>query len=296
MPQDMVRLRTLIGDYPVAAALKRGAVASDLVAFDFADVKVPHTAFKPFVREHKFDLGELAIITFLQAKSFGMPYVLMPATVLGRGQLHTVAYNPERGPLGPGDLAGKRVGVRSYTQTTGAWVRGMLEDIYGVDLDRVHWVTFEDPHVAEYRDPPFVERAPPGKQLAQMLLDGELDAAIIGDTFPDPRLKPLIPDAAAVERTWAESHGGIPINHMLIIREQIARTRPDVVREVYRLFLASKQAANLPTPGSLDPLRFGLAATRRSLETIISFAVRQKLIPRPVAVDDLFDETTRALG
>ena len=108
------------------------------------------------MREARFDLSEVAIVTFLQARTYGKPYVLMPATVVGRGQLHTIAYNPERGPLGPSDLNGKTLGVRAYTQTTGAWVRGILEEEYGVDLARVTTVIFEDPHVAEYTDPPNV--------------------------------------------------------------------------------------------------------------------------------------------
>src|SRR5471032_811973 len=208
MPAEKTRLFTLLGSYPNTAALKSGAVKSDLVDFAFADVKVTNTAFKPLVREAKFDLGELAIVTFLQAKTYGKPYALIPATVLGRGQHHTIAYNPERGALTASDLTGKRVGVRAYTQTTGAWVRGVLADDYGVDTAKVHWITFEDPHLAEYKDPAFVTRAPEGKELTQMLLDGELDAAIVGDKLPDPRLKPLIPDADAVARAWAQKHGG----------------------------------------------------------------------------------------
>ena len=139
-------------------------------------------------------------------------------------------------------------------------------------------------------------RAPEGKQLVQMLLDGELDAAIVGDKFPDPRLKPLIPDPESANRKWSESHGGVPINHMLVIREELAAKRPDVVREVYRLFKEAKQAsfAESGVP-KLDPLRFGIEANRRSLEIIIDFAVKQGLLPRPVAVDDLFTDTMRAL-
>ena len=110
--------------------------------------------------------------------------------------------------------------MRAYTQTTGMWVRGMLAELYGMDVEKVNWVTFEDGHVAEYKDPPFVTRAAPGKQLMQMLLDGELDAAIITDRS-DPRLKPVIPDADEVNRKWAESHGGVPINHMLVMRSSI---------------------------------------------------------------------------
>jgi 4,5-dihydroxyphthalate decarboxylase len=292
-----VKLYTLMGSYPNAMALKDGRLTSDLAEFEFADVKVSNTAFKPLVRDAKFDLAEVAIVTFLQAKHFGKPYVLIPATVVGRGQLHAIAYNPERGHLVPGDLNGKTLGVRAYTQTTGAWVRGILAEDYGVDLDSLEWVTFEDSHVAEYHDPPNVRRAPAGKTLLQMLLDGEIAAGIVGDTLPDARLKPLIPDPETANRKWAERHGGVPINHMLVIREQLAKTRPDIVREVYRLFGEAKAAAFAATGvPPLDPWRFGIEANRRSLETIIDFAVKQKLLPGPLSVDDLFDDTMRSLG
>jgi 4,5-dihydroxyphthalate decarboxylase len=282
------KLFTLLGNYPNTLALKKGDVKSDLVDFDFADVKVSNTAFKPLVREAKFDVAELAIVTFLQAKTYGKPYVLIPATVLGRGQHHTIAYNPDRGDLKPSDLAGKRVGVRAYTQTTGAWVRGFLADDYGVDTAKVRWVTFEDPHLAEYKDPDFVTRAGEGKTLVQMLLDGELDAAIVGDTLPDPRLKPLIPDADAVACRWAETHGGVPINHMMVVREAIAKSRPDIVQEICRLLQESRRAASPPAGGLLDPWRFGVEENRRSIEIVIDYSYRQKLIPRKFTVDELF--------
>jgi 4,5-dihydroxyphthalate decarboxylase len=290
------KLYTLLGSYPNAIALKNGTVTSDLVGFDFADVKVSNTAFKPLVREAKFDVGELAIVTYLQAKTYGKPYVLIPATVLGRGQHHTIAYNPERGPLKASDLTGKRVGVRAYTQTTGAWVRGFLADDYGVDTAKVHWVTFEDPHLAEYMDPEFVTRAPVDKNLTQMLLEGELDAAIVGDKLPDPRLKPLIPDADTVARSWAQAHHGVPINHMMVVRDTISKSRPDVVKEIYRMLRDSRSATPPPPDNSaLDPWRFGVEANRASLEIIIDYSFRQKLIPRKFSVDELFDDCTRAL-
>jgi 4,5-dihydroxyphthalate decarboxylase len=292
---EKLNLYTLLGNYPNTAALKNGAVKSDLVDFDFADVKVSNTAFKPLVREAKFDVGELAIVTFLQAKTYGKPYALIPATVLGRGQHHTIAYNPERGQLKASDLTGKRVGVRAYTQTTGAWVRGFLADDYGVDTASIRWITFEDPHLAEYEDPDFVTRAPEGKALVQMLLDGELDAAIVGDNLPDPRLKPLIPDAEAAARKWAQTHGGVPINHMMVVRDTIAKSRPDIVKEIYRALLESRRAAPPPRGGALDPWRFGIEANRRSLEIIVDYSYRQKLIPRAFSVDELFDDGMRAL-
>src|ERR1700704_49331 len=289
-----VTLNTMLGNYPNLAPLKSGAVQSDLVNFDFVEVKVANNLFKQVVREAKYDLAELAIVTYLQARTFGKPYVLLPAVLVSRGQHHTIAYNADRGVLKPSDLAGKRVGVRAYTVTTGTWVRGILAEDYGVDLDKVEWITFEDPHVAEYRDPAFVKRAPPGKELLQMLLDGELDAAVVGDKLSDPRLKHLIPDAEGAALKWAQRHGGVPINHMAVVRTELSKSRPDVVKELFRLLVDSKQAAK-PGAGALEPLRFGVEACRPTLEVIIDYCARQGLIPRKLAVDELFDDTTRAL-
>jgi 4,5-dihydroxyphthalate decarboxylase len=294
---EKTKLFTLLGDYPNTTALNTGKVTSDLIDFAFADVKVSNTAFKPLVREAKFDLAELAIVTFLQAKVYGKPYVLIPATVLGRGQHHTIAYNPEHGPLTASELTGKRVGVRAYTQTTGAWVRGFLADDYGVDTAKVIWITFEDPHLAEYKDPAFVTRAPEGKTLVQMLLDGELDAAIVGDKLPDPRLKPLIPDSEVVVKKWAETHGGVPVNHMMVIRSTLSKSRPDLVKEIYRVLRESRRTVPPAADnGLLDPWRFGVEANRASLERVIDYSVRQKLIPKTFSVDELFDHCTGSLA
>jgi 4,5-dihydroxyphthalate decarboxylase len=285
----------MLGNYPNTAPLKNGAVHSDLIDFDFAEVKVANNLFKAVVRDAKYDVAELAIVTYLQAKAYGKPYVLLPAVIVSRGQHHTIGYNPERDSLKPSDLNGKRVGVRAYTVTTGTWVRGILASDYDVNPDSVEWITFEDPHLAEYQDPGFVKRAPKGKEIATMLLNGEIAAAILGDKFPDPRLKQLIPDAEGAARTWAERHHGVPINHMLVVREELSRSRPDVVKEVFRAIRASKKAAGLPEGGVLDPYRFGVEACRPILEVIIDYCYRQGLIPRRIAVDDLFDDTTRAL-
>src|SRR3984893_3160247 len=235
-------LQTLLASNPHTIALRSGELQSPLVNFVFADVKTVNKAFKALVREQKFDLGELAIVSFLQAKAYGKPYILMPAPVVARGQHHTLAYDPERGELTPGGLAGKRVGVRAYSVTTGVWVRGILKEQYGLDLDKVHWVTFEDPHVAEYSDPATVERAAADKDMTKMLLDGDLDAAVVGDKLPDPRLRILIPDSEKAAGAWAEKHG-TPINHMLVIRSELSRARPDVAGVVFRIFKASRDMA-----------------------------------------------------
>src|SRR3974390_372769 len=137
-----LKLHTMLGNYPITKPLKSGAVGSGLVDFDFADVKVANNLFKQVVRDAKYDVAELAIVTYLQARAYGKPYVLLPAVVVSRGQHHTIAYNAERGALAPSDLNGKRVGVRAYTVTTATWVRGILANDYGVDLSKVEWITF----------------------------------------------------------------------------------------------------------------------------------------------------------
>jgi 4,5-dihydroxyphthalate decarboxylase len=278
------RLRTLLGDHPGTAALKSGAVKSDSVTFDFADYSPAHKGFKPMVRDAAFDVSELAIVTFLMAKSFGKPMVLLPNVVVARSQHGYALYNARHGTLEPADLNGKRVGIRSFTTTTGAWLRGILANDYGVDLDSIDWVTFEDAHVVEFKDT--TQRAPAGKQVVQMLIDGELDA-VLGEKVDHPDLKPLFADVAAEERVWFEKHKVMPINHMVVVSQKLSDTNPAAVREVHRL-LAASAAASPAAP------RFDAEEMRRSLQLIMEYCVQQKLIPRAFTVDELFDDVTRA--
>ena len=293
--QNKLTVHTMLGNYANTKPLKSGAITSDLVDFDFVEVKVANNLFKSVVRDAKYDLAELAIVTYLQAKSYGKPYVVLPAVLVSRGQHHTIAYNADRGTLRPSDLIGKRVGVRAYTVTTGVWVRGILANDYGVDLNKIEWVTFEEPHVAEYRDPAVIKRAPAGKDLVQMLLDGEIDAAVVGDKLPDPRLRHLIPEPETAAQKWAEKHHGVPINHMVVVREELSRSRPDIVKDVFRQLYDSKRAAGLANGPVLDPYRFGVEACRPILEVIVHFCHQQQLLARKLSVDDLFDDTTRSL-
>ena len=280
-----IRLRTLLGDHPGTAALKSGALKSDLVEFDFVDYSPTNKGFKPMVREAAFDVSELAIVTYLMAKSFDKPMVLLPNVVVARFQHGHALYNAKRGTLKPADLNGKRVGIRSFTTTTGAWLRGILANDYGVDLNSIDWVTFEDAHVAEFKDT--TKRAPAGKQIIQMLLDGELDA-VLGEKSEHADLKPLFADVAAEEKAWAARHKIVPINHMVVVSRGLCEKNPDAVREVRRL-LAESAKASPAAP------RFTADEMRRSLELIIGYTAQQGLIPRAFSVDELFDDVTRAL-
>jgi 4,5-dihydroxyphthalate decarboxylase len=282
-------LRIAIGDYPHTLPLKRGEINSPLLKLDFVEVKPMHKAFKPMVREHAYDVSEMALVTYLQAVAYNKGLKLLPAAMLARFQHGTVLYNAERGTLKPSDLPGKRVGVRSYSQTTGVWMRGILQNDYGLDLSRVQWVTFEGGHLAEARDPPGVIRAGAEKDITQMLLAGELDAAIYGAELPkDERLKTVVADPDAAARAWYGKHRLVPVNHMVTVTEELARSHPEAVAELYRLLEASKKAAPLPAAGRLDTVPFGREANTPCLELLLSYATQQGLIPRPLSVDELW--------
>ena len=284
-----------LGDYPHTLPLKNREIMSASVGLDFSDIKPVFRAFGTMIRERAFDVSEMAIVSYLQAKALGKPLVLLPAVMMGRFQHHCLLYNAEHGSLAPEDLPGRLVGVRSFAQTTGVWLRGLLQNDYGVDISRVRWTTFEDAHVAEFHDPPGVARAPADKTLGKMVLTGELAAGIYGQELPDDkRLRSVIADAQDAARQWHAKHGVVPINHMVVVSAEVVR-QPEIVRAVYSLLLAGKRATQAPTADGLDLHPFGFAACRPALAMIIDYCVQQQLIPRRLDVAELFDETTRAL-
>ena len=271
-----MKLKTLLGDYPVTKQFKTRTDRFDFAQFEGGVAQ----QFQRVVRKLEFDVAELALMTFLIAKAHGKPYRLLPFVVMARYQ-HPYLICRKNGSLRPEDLAGKRVGVRSYSVTTGAWIRHILAEDFGVDLSKIRWITFEEAHVAEFVDPANVQRAPARKEIKQMLLDGELDAAILGDSAPDPRLQPLIADPEAAGKRWSAKHGAIQLNHLVTVKNTVSRAAAD---EVYELLVESRKAA-----GSPPLLPNGLEANRRNLEVAIDCAHKQNLIPRRFRVEELFE-------
>jgi 4,5-dihydroxyphthalate decarboxylase len=291
---EVPTLRTNLADYAVTKAMKDGRVRSDIVNLDYCGPTPAHNGFKAMVRESKFDAGELAIVTFLQAKAYGKPYVLLPTPISGRFQHHCAGFNIDFGHLDPKDIEGKKVGVRTYTQTTALWIRGILRHEYGVDLDKVTWMTLGDGHLAEYRDPANCERLPAGSSIPEMMLKGELAAALLGEDMPkDERVRTLVPDAQAAAKDWFARENVVPINHMFAVHEDISKQRPDVVRELYRMIVESRDLAE-GVPAVFPPI--GLEANRKGLQLAIDWALDQKIIDRRLSVDELFDDVTGSLG
>jgi len=115
-----------------------------------------------------------------------------------------------------------------------------------------------------------------------------------GETSTDPKLKTLFPDPAAEAAEWYARHGVVPVNHLVVVTEQLAKSHPDVVSGIYDLLKQNKaQAGPAATP---DLVPFGIEANRKPLELIVDYAFQQALIPRRYAVEELFDETTRGLN
>jgi len=290
-----VTLNTNLADYAISKALKSGEVSSDLVKFEFNGTKIANQSFKPYVREGKFDASELAIVTLLQALAWGKPIVMLPAVMVGRFQHNCISYDCRKGDLTPKQIEGKRVGVRAYTQTTGAWVRGLLGDEYGVDINKVHWYTYEDPHVAEYKEPDFLSRFEPnGKTMEELMFEGLFDAVIIGGEIPnEPRAKTLIPNAKQAAVEWHKKTGAVTVNHFFTVSNEVAK-RPELVAEIWRMLKQSKAAMPTPADG-IDVHPFGWEENRKNLELIIQYSYEQKLIPRMMNVEELITPATRDL-
>ena len=281
---DGLRLTLVIGDEPVTRAIKKGEIKSDLIDFDVVQVSPIHTSFKPMARELCYDVCEMAIVTYLMAIDRGIGLTLIPAVMLGRQQHPLFIQNTDRGTFGPKDLPGKRVAVRAYSQTTGAWVRGILGEDYGVSFKDINWVTFEGAHVPDFDEPSWVTRAPEGRGLLDMLIDGEVDAAITEKTN-DPRLVPVIPEAEAAAAQWAERHGFQPINHLVTIRTELVQQHPWLAAEVYRMLKASKAAAPAVSPA---PMPFGVETNRQAFDLSGRYAYEQGLVSRLYTTNDLF--------
>ena len=280
----MRELTIVVGDYPHTKPLRDGRVSSDLISLKFIDYDPVSGAFDTTVREQRFDVSELAVGAYLQARAAGKPLTLLPVVVVGGFHHGRLFYLPEHGTVRPEDLPGKKVAIRSYSQTTPLWIRGILADQYGVDSDDITWVTLEDSHAGEYHDPPNTERAPEGSKLIQLLQDQKVVAAALGKNGA-PGTATVIEDVKAAEAEFYDRFKTTGINHMVCVRDDIAADE-QVTRELMRMFTEAHTLAG--RGDDKDPIREGVPAVRTALELAIGYAHRQHLIPSEPTVDSLF--------
>jgi 4,5-dihydroxyphthalate decarboxylase len=293
-------------------ALKDGSVSPARFALRFEEVPVLVQAFRRMVRSLEFDVSEMAFTTYLCAKAHGKPFTALPIFLV-RGFHHgAIVHRAADGDVAPKELEGREVGVnRGYTVTTGVWARGILADEYGVDLSRVTWVLSGDEHVAEYRLPRNVVPVAPGQDVPEMVATGEL-AAGIGVAADRPGVVPLIPAAAEAGFAALRQRGLYPINHLVVVRDELLATHPDLARDLFAAYAEAKNryvarlrdgAITDPGPADLmyqrvmeitgaDPLPYGIAPNRAMIDQLVRHAVAQQILEKPVAAEDLFPEST----
>ena len=292
-----IRLSTLLGTYPKTAALKSGAVRVEGAELDIAPIDDAMKGFKTAMRELKYDVCELALSTFLQARSVDKPFVLLPFVMNGKFH-HGSILRRASDRFGPHELNGRTVALRSWSQTTPTWVRGFLMDDFGMKLDQVKWRVQIDGHVAECPDPPWVGRIPAGKDLLQALIDGEVDA-ILSSLIPpgETRVVTVLDDPKAAGQAWGAKYDAVPINHLVVMRRELADSRPDIVRAVYQALIASRRAAEgEPRPGARVTEPHGFANVQKAVEIGIRYAVAQGLIPKPFTTDELYGSVRQSLA
>ena len=289
-------------------ALKEGSVRPKRFDLVFEEVPVLVHAFRRMVRGLEFDVCEMAFTTYLCAKAHGKRFTALPIFLV-RGFHHGAIARRAGGAIEhPKQLEGRRVGVnRGYTVTTGVWARGILQDEYGVALDRVAWVLSGDEHVAEYRPPANVVPAAPGDDLMEMLLSDEL-AAVVGVEADRADMTSLIPDPVEAGFGALEQRRLYPINHLVVVKDDLLEAHPEVATDLFDAFAESKDlyvarlredaiaeptAADgmykrvLEITGS-DPLPYGVAPNRAMIDQLVAHAVSQKILDRPPAVESLF--------
>ncbi len=308
------KLKTVTRTQGNNQALKDGTVKPRTFELDFVEVDPLIAAFRRMVRGNEFDICEMAITTYICARAYGKPMTAVPVFLVRAFHHGAILANTKSGVRSPKDLEGKRVGVnRGYTVTTGVWARGILQQEYGVDLSKITWVLSGDEHVAEYRPPANVVPIEPGKKMEDMLASGEL-AAAIGVDVKSPDVQPLIPNALEAGLAALRRGGHYPINHTVVIKNELIAAHPQLAADVFDAFAASKRvyldrlkAGTIAKPTEVDalhkrvmeitgdPLPYGIAPNKQVIEELIGHALKQGIISKPVTVEELFVPSTRGL-
>jgi ABC-type nitrate/sulfonate/bicarbonate transport system substrate-binding protein len=305
------RLKTALATRGHTEALKQRTVRPRTFEFDFEDVPVIIKAFRRMVRHLDFDICELAMTTYLCSRAHGKPFTAIPVFPMRAFHHGAIVYNTKAGIRTPKDLERRMVGVnRGYTVTTGVWARSILQHEHGVDLRRVTWVLSGDEHVAEYRPPPNVVSVEAGRTLEELLKAGEI-AAAIGVQVESPDVRPLIPDATEAGLEALRQRGLYPINHTVVVRNDLLDANPELAPDIFNAFAEAKRiyverlgAGRVDGADPVhvkvmeligDPLPYGIEPNRQNLEAIVQYCVEQGILARPFALEELFPPNTLRL-
>jgi 4,5-dihydroxyphthalate decarboxylase len=302
----MQPLTIALGDYGLTRPIKEGRADAGRLALRQVEVEQIVPMMRRMCRGLEFDICEMAFTTYICARAAGLPFTAVPVFVTRNFHHWAIFHHTRAGIRSPKDLEGRKVGVnRGYTVTTGLWARGVLQSEYGVDLDKITWIPTDDEHVTPFAAPPNVDYKFRGARMRDLLMSGEIDAAIGEIGVEAPEIKPLIPDAREAAFGWFRKTGIYPINHGLVVKNELLREMPWIAGELVRMFEAAKadylknlgasagvsswdQAAIANAKVVGDPFPFGIEPNRKALEAITRFALNQKMVPRKYEVEELF--------
>lgn len=313
------------GPYDRMEALNYGLIDVEGIDLNFIEIQAPREIFDRMVGAQEFDVSEMSLAEYvtMTAKDIS-PFIGIPVFPSKAFRHGFICINRDAGIKEPKDLAGKRIGTPLYTQTAAIWIRGDLENIYGVDLSDVTWIQGAVEKPGTHGDPP----APPqllkpiditpntsDKSLSDMLADGEIDA-ILGSRMPDSvRTRPdkvgyLFPDFREEEKRYYREYRQHPIMHLVVIRKDVYAANKWIAQSLYKAFLAAKDwalermyfsgAQRYMLPWLFDDLReidevfggdpwpYGIEENRPTLEAFVKYMHQQNFIPEVVPVEDLF--------
>ncbi len=313
------------GPYDRMEALRYGLLDVEGIDLNFIEIQAPREIFDRMVGAQEFDVSEMSLAEYVTMTAKGIsPFIALPVFPSKAFRHAFVCINRNSGIKEPKDLAGKRIGTPLYTQTAAIWIRGDLENIYGVDLSGVQWIQGAVEKAGTHGDPP----APPqllkpieitpntsDKSLSRMLADGDIDA-ILGSRMPDSvrtdpdRVAHLWPDFRDEEKRYYQEHRIHPIMHTVVIRKDVYEKNKWIAQSLFKAFLAAKDwavdrmyfsgAQKYMLPWLFDDLReidevfggdpwpYGIDENRPTLEAFVKYMHQQNFIPEEIAVDDLF--------
>jgi 4,5-dihydroxyphthalate decarboxylase len=318
------RLKTVIGDYGHTRAVKSKEVPIEGIEADFIQVVPIIGAFRRMVRDLEFDICEMAPTTYMIARARGAPYIALPIFLMRRFHHGGFVVRLDAGIKTPKGLEGKKVGVRAYSVTTGVWTRGIFVNEYDLDSSKVTWVVDDEEHVTTLKLPSNVVHAPQGKSLQSMMKSGEIQAGFTGpagvgragppiigwdkaspaassaDTYPE-----LIANVERVEADWFRRTGIYPIHGLIVVKDEHIKRYPWLARSLMNCFAAAKKPyledlklgrGDNPEDNRYrgflslmtDPLPYGMAANRASIEALVTYSLQQELIPSRPQLDQVF--------
>lgn len=327
-----LRLSLAVSGNPWVAPLAAGEVVPEGIELLVTRAD-PSELFWRQLRHAEFDVAELSLSSFLIARERGADLVGLPVFP-GRRFMHTELFTrAESGVDGLAGLAGKRVGVAEYQQTSAVWTRGILAHDFDVPTASIEWYMerpLERSHggATGFTVPDGVRlrQVPAGQTLDSMLRSGAIDAAPAGRSryhlpnLVDPGgtadwsgIRPVVPDPVAEARRFVTRHGYVPANNLVVLKGEVDRRHPWVAFNLYQAFRRAKTAAAGPLVRTVaaglplgreylrqqeellgpDPAPYGVPANRAMLQDLCRFSREQGLTTKPTEIDDLFAATVR---